>query len=154
MWEELYKAHYAELLHYCIGACRDNGLAEDLTQETFLKALQNGDTFADLGPSQRRAWLYRTVKHLICDHYRRKALQERYSEEPEESTVQEEGYQLAENAQVLAALPVQDRVLFQLRYLEGYDASELAEMFDMPAGTVRAKLSRGRKRLKALLFEK
>ena len=73
MWEALYKAHYPELLRYCAAACHDPALAEDLTQEVFLKALQNVDTFEGLGPSQRRAWLYRTARNLFVDAMRRTA---------------------------------------------------------------------------------
>ena len=51
MWEELYKRHYPELLGYCLKACQDRALAEDLAQEAFLKALQDPDTFEDLVPA-------------------------------------------------------------------------------------------------------
>lgn len=67
MWEELYEKHYPELLKYAAAACKSRTEAEDLAQEVFLKALQNADIFQDLGPSQRRAWLYRTLKNSICD---------------------------------------------------------------------------------------
>ena len=42
-------------------------------------------------------------------------------------------------------------MLFHLRYEEGYNASELAELFHMPAGTIRARLSRCRNLLKTML---
>ena len=45
-------------------------------------------------------------------------------------------------------LPAEDRTLFRLRYLEGYSAVELSEMFDMPAATVRTRLLRARQLLK------
>lgn len=67
MWEDLYESHYQELLRYAGSAYKQEAEAEDLTQEVFLKALQNYDTLADLGPSQRRAWLYRTLKNELCD---------------------------------------------------------------------------------------
>lgn len=62
MWEELYKTYYPELLRYAAAACQNQTAAEDLAQDIFLKALQNCDTLEDLGPSQKRAWLYRTLK--------------------------------------------------------------------------------------------
>ena len=55
---------------------------------------------------------------------------------------------------LLLRLPEQDRAMFHLRYMEGYTAVELAQMFDLPSGTVRAKLSRSRKLLKLLIEEK
>ncbi len=154
MWEELYKRHYPELLRFAMGACRNQEWAEDLAQETFLRALQHGDILEDLGPSQRRAWLFRTLKNLLCDQYRRSALESAYWEAlREEGAAPEEGYGQAENGLLLAALSEQDRVLFRMRYLEGYNAKELSQIFHIPAGTIRARLSRSRAILKKDLRE-
>lgn len=154
LWEELYKRHYPELLGYCLKACQDRAQAEDLAQEAFLKALQDPDTFEDLGPSQRRAWLFRTVKNLLCDRYRRCAVEERYLPELQaDMAAAEPGYGQVEAQMLLQALPEQERTLFRLRYLEGYNASELAELLGLPPGTIRAKLSRSRKALKTLIGE-
>lgn len=152
MWEELYEAHHSELLRWCAAACHDQALAEDLAQETFLRAMQDPDTLEDLGPSQRRAWLYRTMKNLLVDRIRRARLEDRYIETyPEETEHLEPGYGTAESAILLGALSPQDRTLFHLRYVEGYTAAELARMFQMPPGTVRARLSRSRALLKKTL---
>ena len=59
MLEELFCAHRAELTAYCRGLCRSDAAAQDMVQEVFLRAWQNIGTLQDLGPSQRRAWLYR-----------------------------------------------------------------------------------------------
>lgn len=154
MWDEIYQRHYPELLKYCMGACRDQELAEDLAQETFLKALQSADTFEDLGPSQKRAWLYRTMKNLLCDRYRRAVLENQYLQQsPEETTYMEPGIQQTENEMILQKLTPEDRMLFTLRYMEGYNASEISQMLGIPTGTIRAKLSRCRKLLKHMLEE-
>lgn len=155
MWEEVYEAHYPELLRYCLGACKDAALAEDLTQEVFLKALQNADTFEDLGPSQRRAWLFRTLKNLMTDRYRRAALEARVAgeAEPQDAISEEPGFSRLETALLLSKLPREDMALFSLRYLEGYTAAELSELFQMPAGTIRSRLSRCRKLLRQWLTE-
>lgn len=154
MWDEIYQRHYPELLKYCMAACRDRELAEDLVQETFLKALQNVDSFEDLGPSQRRAWLFRTMKNLLYDRYRRAVLEaEHLQQSPEDSFYLEPGIQQTENELVLQVLTTEDRMLFTLRYMEGYNASEISEMLNLPAGTIRARLSRCRKLLKSMLDE-
>ena len=70
MWDELYREHYSELLNYCAKVCRDRALAEDLAQEVFLRAMQNAHIFEDLSRSQRRAWLFRTLKNMLMDSYR------------------------------------------------------------------------------------
>lgn len=154
MWEDLYEKHQKELVRYASRMCGSEELGQDLTQETFLKALQNWDTFEDLGPSQRRAWLYRTLKNLIFDRFRRNALETDYINSlTPEAAYWEPGIQRMENEQLLAALSPEDRTLFHLRYEEGYNASELAQMFGVPAGTIRARLSRSRTILKKLLSE-
>lgn len=154
MWDELYAQHYPELLRYAMSACHSWEQAEDLAQEAFLKALQNADTFEDLGPSQRRAWLFRTLKNLMCDKYRRAALEAAFVQElQEDALAPERGYEQAETELVLSKLSSQDRALFQMRYLEGYNAQELAEIFHLPPGTVRSRLSRCRKYLKEIFSE-
>lgn len=152
MWEELYEKHYKELLRYAVAACKNLAEAEDAAQEVFLKALQNPDTFQDLGPSQKRAWLFRSLKNLMCDRYRRGQLENAYLEaRQEQAEYWDPGIQETENRLLLAQLTPEDRTLFHLRYEEGYSASELSEMFHIPAGTIRARLSRMRKLLKNML---
>lgn len=153
MWEELYEKLYPELKRYACAACHNPSEAEDVAQEVFLKALQTGDAFLDLGPGQRRAWLYRSLKNLLCDRYRRGQLESAYLDvqDLEAAIYTEPGIQEVENRLFLASLSPQDRALFHLRYEEGYTASELADLLDIPAGTIRARLSRMRKLLKMML---
>lgn len=152
MWETLYKDHYSELLRYACGVCQNPTEAEDAVQEVFLRALQNVDTFSDLGPSQRRAWLFRSLKNLMCDRYRREQLENAYLEAlTEDGIYWEPGIQETENRILLAQLSQEDRMLFHLRYEEGYNATELSQMFAIPKGTIRARLSRMRSLLKTML---
>lgn len=152
MWDEIYERYYPELLRYCVHACGNAAEGEDLAQEVFLKALQNADLFQDLGASQKRAWLYRALKNLIYDRYRRTQLENAYLEVLEEDAVYvEPGIEKTENSLLLSRLSEEDRALFHLRYFEDYNASELAKMFGLPTGTIRSRLSRARKLLKEML---
>lgn len=152
MWEELYERHYSELLRYAVGSCKNQAEAEDFAQEVFVKAMQSADVLEDLNPSQRRAWLFRALKNLMCDRYRRVRLENAYLESRQEDAASlDPGIQEAENQVLLAQLSPEDRALFHLRYEEGYNASELAEMFGVPSGTIRARLSRMRKVLKNMI---
>lgn len=154
MWEELYEQYQPELLRYAARMCGDGEFAQDLVQETFLKALQSGEVFEDLGPSQRRAWLYKTMKNLFYDRYRRAQTENAYLDTLQAETAYwEPGIQEAENQLLLATLSPEDRTLFHLRYAEGYNASELAAMFHVPPGTIRARLSRCRALLKKSILE-
>lgn len=152
MWEELYEKHYPELLRFASAACKDRTEAEDIAQEVFLKALQSADIFEDLGPSQRRAWLFRSLKNLMCDRYRRTQMERAYLQDLEpDAAYLEPGMQEVENRLVLAQLSPQDRTLFHLRYEAGYNASELSELLHIPTGTIRARLSRMRTLLKTIM---
>lgn len=155
MWDELYERHHRELLRYAKRMCGEEELSQDLVQDTFLKALQSGPVFEELGDSQRRAWLYRAMKRLFFDHYRHRRIENAYLDTLQAETAYwEPGIQETENKLFLAQLSREDQALFHLRYEEGYSAAELAEMFHVPPGTVRARLSRSRALLKKTLLEK
>lgn len=148
MWEELYEAHYKELLAYAARMGGSKELAEDLAQEAFVKALMNAETIEDLSPSKQRAWLYRTLKNLFFDRYRRVVLENTYTQNWQGEYLEDPGIQKIENAMLLQSIPPQDRAIFQLRYFDGYSAEEISQMMNLPPGTVRSKLSRCRKVLK------
>lgn len=148
MWEELYEDHYKELLAYGTRMSGSKELAEDLAQETFVKALMNTQTIEELSPSKQRAWLYRTFKNLFFDRCRRAVLESKYEQNWQPEYLEDQGIQEIENAMLLQSVDPHDRVIFQLRYFDGYSAEEISQMMNLPPGTVRSKLSRCRKHLK------
>lgn len=148
LWEKLYGDYFKELTAFGTRMCGCRELAEDLAQETFVKALIHSDTLEDLSPGQRRAWLYSTFKNLFFDWYRRSALENEYVQNSQPQPAESSGMQEVENELFLQAVSPEDRMLFQLRYRDGYTAKEISEMLHLPAGTVRSRLSRCRKRLR------
>ena len=151
MWEELYEVHYKELLAYGSRMSGSKELAEDLVQQTFVRALMHAEVVEDLSPSKRRAWLFRTFKNLFFDRYRRVILENEYEQSWQPAYSEEQGIQEVENAMLLQSLKPEDRAIFQLRYFDGYSAEEISEMMNLPPGTIRSKLSRCRKFLKVNL---
>ena len=148
MWEELYEDHYKELVTYGTSMSGSKELAEDLAQETFVRALMNAETVEELSSGKRRAWLFRTFKNLFFDRYRRAVLESEYTQSWQGEYAEDPGIQKIENAMLLRSIQPQDRAIFQLRYFDGYSAEEISRMMDIPPGTVRSKLSRCRKYLK------
>ena len=148
MWEELYEAHYRELTAYLIHMSASKELAEDLVQETFVRAMINAGTLVELSPSKQRAWLFRTVKNLFFDRCRRAILENEYIESRRPEGTEDRDMQMVDNSMLLQKLIPQDQVIFQLRYFEDYSAQEIAKMMNLPPGTVRSRLSRCRKFLK------
>lgn len=150
MVEELYGRYHGELVHWCAGLTLDRQSAEDLVQEAFLRALSNEALLETLEEPKRRAWLYRTVKNLYVDRVRHGNF-EALTDTPPETAGESEEFGAIEWDSLLAALPDDERLLFTLRYLYGWNASQLGERFDLPPGTVRAKIFKARNRLKTML---
>lgn len=149
MIQTLYERHYEELRRYCLQLCHSGEMAFDLVQETFMRAFEREEAMASFSPEQQRAWLYRAARNLFLDSMRRNAmLQRKQGMLLDEEGQEEDGFSQAETELLLLRLPPEIRTLFRLRYLEGYSAVELGEMFDLPAATVRTKLLRARQLLK------
>jgi len=151
LWEELYEDHYKELVAYGTRISGSRELAEDLAQETFVKALMNTETVADLSPGKQRAWLFRTFKNLFFDRCRRAVLEREYAQNWQPEYADDPGMQEIENAMLLQRIQPQDRAIFQLRYFDGYSAEEISRMLNLSAGTIRSRLSRCRKTLQQYL---
>ena len=79
-------------------------LGEDLVQDTFLRALQNPGILEDLTPTKQRAWLYRTLKNLYLDRWRRGVLEAAYLETLREEPRWDKGIQEIETTLLLQAL--------------------------------------------------
>lgn len=144
--EALYRTHRPWLVGWCAAMTGDQALAEDIAQDTFLKALEHSDELEDRSTGQVRAWLRTTAKRRFIDLVRRAKNQP----DPELETVYQDDHSRPLVAALCAQLPEEERTLFTLRYFEGYNAAELGEMFDLNPSTVRARLASARRKLKAL----
>ena len=137
MWELLYETFWDRLEHFCFNLCRDEARAEDLTQEVFLRALQNRTLINSFTERQCKAWLFTTARNLYCDQLRRAAKEEQLLSTflPEEDSAEP------------------DCALDTLRYTAGYNASEIGQLLSLPPGTIRSRLAQIRHRLKTELTE-
>ena len=152
MIDELYDSLYKELMGWCTAMAGNKTLAEDLVQEAFLRALINAKLLEELDSCKRRAWMYRTVKNLYIDRKRRETFETMQEQIPQEG-FEEAEYTKIDDEQLLTVLTQEERILFTLRYLEGYNSAELGKLFGLPPGTVRSRLSSARKRLRQSLKE-
>ena len=71
MVEELYTTFRKDLLRYCTAMTQAG--AEDLVQETFLRAMAHLDELEDMGRSRQRSWLYKTARNLYIDQMRKQS---------------------------------------------------------------------------------
>lgn len=131
MWELLYETFWDRLEHFCFNLCRDEARAEDLTQEVFLRALQNRTLINSFTERQCKAWLFTTARNLYCDQLRRAAKEEQLLSTffPEEDSAEPDfALDTVEAASLLALLTPEERRLFTLRYTAGYNASEIGQL--------------------------
>lgn len=139
--------------------------AEDLVQETYVKAFKSAGQFK--AGTNLRAWLFTILRnHFLNDRRRAKANPVEVDSEAVErvaadtssasETAEDALIQRASDDQVRAALeavPEPFREAVWLRDAEGFSYVEIAEMLRVPAGTVMSRISRGRRLLAARLNE-
>lgn len=142
-------------------ACGNRQLAEDLCQETFFRAFRKLKLFS--GQSQFYTWLARIASNLLCSYHRKKRLENRLQREGFEATADSlgaehapsEDVELSETQelvrQAINMLDENRRIVLLLRDFEEMDYESIAQILDLPLGTVRSRLHRARLELKELL---
>lgn len=164
--------HMSSLYSGALRMTRNPADAEDLVQETYLKAYRGFGGFQE--GTNLKAWLYRILTNTFINTYRAK------KRRPDESELDEVedlylyrrlgGLEAAEAGrsaedelldhvtdtevkEALESLPEQFRVAVLLADVEGFSYKEIAEILDIPIGTVMSRLHRGRKGLQKRLYE-
>ena len=125
---------------------RDDGVAEDLTQETFLRAL-GGRYHAD---GRERAWLFQIARNLARDHVRA-TLRRPAIVELTDLTGDGDFSRASELDAALAALGEDDREVFLLKEIGGLSYTEIAEACGLTTDAVRSRLHRTRLILRTAL---
>ena len=163
--------HLSALYRLALRMAGDPSAAEDLVQETYLRALRSFATLRE--PARAKAWLFQILSRLVIDRHRssprevplpdddeldRFSLYERIADEdPFPYSDDVHGDFLAEFRdedvrRALLAMPEIYRVPLVLVYVEEMSYRELAEMLGCPLGTVMSRLFRGRKALERELW--
>ena len=151
---EEWVARYGDaVLRMCYLTLLDMREAEDAAQETFLRALTHIGDLQDLSSEQRRAWLYKTAQRLYIDHIRKAARETDSDPADLEITPFQEDFSAPAVGQLVGRLPPEEQAIFILRHFEGYNATELGEIFSLPPATVRSRLAAARRRLRIWLIE-
>lgn len=151
--EDLFGGSRKDLLTYCSAMTKNRSAAEDLVQETCLRAFTHWHDLEDLSKGQCRAWLYKTARNLFIDQMRKQSRETPMEEEHLPLAAFEEDLSQAAVAQLIARLPENERTIFTLRYFEGYNAKELGDLFDLPSATVRSRLAAAKRRLRQWIQE-
>jgi RNA polymerase sigma-70 factor, ECF subfamily len=143
--------------------------AEDLVQETFLRAYRGFHQFQE--GTNLKAWLYRILMNTFINTYRKKQREPRTISEDEVedwylfSRMADEGLEPSAETSVIESLPDEDvqqalqslpeqfRAAVLLADVEGFSYKEIAEITGVPIGTVMSRLHRGRKALEKRLWD-
>lgn len=133
--------------------CGDSALADDLAQDTFVKAYLSCDTFMDDGKFS--AWIYRIAYNTFISNRRSKRPSESISEAAtiDSTDSSDKAFEYQELYMALDRLSEKERSAILLYYMQGYAINEIAEITESSTDAVRQQLSRGRQHLKGLLKE-
>lgn len=165
---QAFEAYNDELFRHASLRLKDRDRALELTQECFMKVweyTQKGGKIRELRP-----FLYRTLRHLIIDEYRRKkpvsleAMAQGFEDmsievllPPDESNTLEAAVERFDGKRAMIALqklPDVYREAISLRYVEGLSPGEIAQIVDESENAVSVRIHRGLKKLKEMLEEK
>lgn len=161
-WEELVRAHSPRVYAITYRFTGSVQQAQDLTQEVFLRVFRSLKSFRT-GEGLFPVWLGRVTRNLLIDHYRKTKL-DRASISADEASHALERATTAGADQILAGREASEilqtalqklapelRETIILRDLEEFAYSEIASMLEVPEGTVKSRLNRGRAELARLL---
>jgi RNA polymerase sigma-70 factor (ECF subfamily) len=148
--DDLYDQFSEPLQRYAARLSQDGDRADDLVQETLIRALAHLSLLDRLNPHQRRAWLYRTLRNRFIDgeraRQRRKNLLWQLAWEAEEATYMARALDLTE---ILEQIPQLYREVLERKHLLGMTSEETGRELGVPAATVRSRLRLARKWLRA-----
>ncbi|MGH8538093.1 MAG: RNA polymerase sigma factor [Gammaproteobacteria bacterium] len=168
--QDRFKALTLPHLDMLLGIARrrmnDTALAEDLVQDTYMRAWEAFDGLVD--EAQVRAWLVRILQRVTSDHYRTHLrrqtllavtrLEDEHSEilashqeDPLEALISRYSDERVEHA--LMQLPREFMEALELHDIEGFKYREVAEIMEVPLGTVMSRIARGRRLLAALMLK-
>ncbi len=150
------EAEIPRLRRYARALCRDVAAADDLVQDCLTRALAKLHLWQE--GTDLRAWLF-TILHNQHVNRIRRAVREGAAVEPfnrsepllTQAPRQDRRLELRDLDSALAQLPEEQRSVILLVGLEGMRYEDVAEVLDVPVGTVRSRLSRGRDALRRLI---
>lgn len=148
--EALFRREYEPMHRLAFTLLRSDAEAEEVVQDAFIAVMGRLDTIANLGGYLRVTVLNGARKQLA-----RRRVHERLDERVGASGPAPAGgpEYLADLADLVDELPERDRIAIVLRYYAGWNATEIGEALDCPAGTVRSMLHRSLDRLRGRLSD-
>ena len=163
-WEDLVKIHTRRVYSICFRFTGSEAEAQDLTQEVFLRLFRSLRSFR-VGQGSFPVWLARLTRNLLIDHYRRNRMERATDSIEQQLPMLEEKVAMSARTDGLVAgreasellqgalqkLSPELRETVILRDLEELEYREIAQVLNVPEGTVKSRLNRGRAELARIL---
>ena len=127
-----------ELLRFAYKLTANREEANDLLQETSLKALDNEDKY--IPDTNFKGWMYTIMRNIFINNYRKIERDQTFVDQTDNL------YDLKEMRRIVNALPKEYKVPFSM-HVSGFKYREIAEKLDLPLGTVKSRIFFTRQRL-------
>lgn len=152
-FEEIYEKYATDVLRVSYFYLGDRQKAEDVCQDVFVRLITNAPVLQE---GREKAWLLKVALNRCRDLWRGAWVKRVILGNPafELIPAPDEIDKLADQQEIMGAihqLPASFREVILLHYYQGYGITEIAEMMDLPEGTISSRLSRGRKKLESIL---
>ena len=158
---DIYDKHYEQVRKFIFVLVKDEWVADDLIQDTFIKVQQNLHQLRE--ESKLSSWIFRIAYNLCQDHFRkmnRSLKNEQALAEKKETLIEPlfpkklEQHQMGECVQdKIKLLPESYQTVLELFDLMDLSHQQIAEILDISVENVKVRLHRARKKLKAILEE-
>ena len=152
-FESIYDKYATDVLRVSYFYLGDRQKAEDVCQDVFVRLITNAPVLQE---GREKAWLLKVALNRCRDLWRGAWVKRVVLGSPafELIPAPDEMEKLADQQELMSAihqLPASFREVILLHYYQGYGITEIAEMMDLPEGTISSRLSRGRKKLEDIL---
>lgn len=156
-FEPLYKRYFEDIFRFIDQRLDDRDMAKDLTQQTFISALQNVSRFQDRG-LPFKSWLYRIAYNELQMHFRRNKNDRTLNIDDEgldnlKDEIQEDFYAGMDEklAQAIACLEPEQMLLIEMRFFEKRSFAEIAQILNLTETNAKVKVYRLLDKLKMIL---
>ncbi|TNJ64429.1 RNA polymerase sigma factor [Paenibacillus hemerocallicola] len=158
-FHEAYDSYHRAVFAYILARVGQREMAKDLMQEAFLRAWNQIHVGYEMGRVNCRFWIFRITKNLITDYYRRRTTRDQAEGRMRQDAIvrgafgrsPEEAYEIKSNVQhiedAVSRLPDELRSVLILHLVGQMNSAEIGELLEIPAGTVRYRISLARKRV-------
>ena len=154
-FDALYTRYASDIIRVSYFYLGDRGKAEDVCHDAFVSLFVNRPA---LEPGHEKTWLLKVAMNRCRDIWRSAWVRRVISGSPAFDMIPApdtlgKHMEKAEVLQAVHSLPADFREIFILYYYQGYGISEISGILNLPEGTISSRLSRGRKKLEAILGE-